>query len=196
MKAEEIAPIAMPGRNLDPHPDQKYATRHQAKAVSAAKINTDAAKSFSTDRIQLINLENTNSQSQQLAQQIRDVDQAMQAIDGHLSEMQAKLEQIVKIYPPYPPENAERIESLSQFSALRKIIEQLTPSDPHHDLQLGMDHSPLHWEQIDLDIPEISTHASDQEIVNALDKTVEAHAIFKARRQSFVTHANRILSQL
>ncbi len=195
MKAEEITPIAIPGRNLDQRPDRKNAARHQAKAAPAAKINTDTAKSISTDRIQLINLENANSQSQQLARHIRHVDQAMQAIDSHLSEMRVKLEQIVKIYPPYPPESTERIEALRQFNALRKMIDQLTQSNQITDTQNSIDSLPLHSGAGGLDIPNISTQASDPDIADALDKTTEAQAALQARRQSFVTEANHILSQ-
>jgi hypothetical protein len=164
-------------------------------------------------------LEATNSQTQQIAQQIRKVNQSMKTIDSYLSQMRAKLEHIVKIYPPYPPGSTERIEALRQFSALRKMIDQMTRSvgddsmtnilsdtdvpaggvdlaTPSAKNKLHIGRRPLEPGQGGLDIPDITTNASDEEISGALDITIAEQAALKVRHQSFIVDANRIISEL
>jgi hypothetical protein len=143
----------------------------------------------------------------------------MESIDSHLSEMRAKLEHIVKIYPPYPPGSADRIDALRQFSALRKIIDQMTRSagddgmtnilsstddpaggaglaTPSAENKLYLKRQPLHPGQGGLDIPDISINASDDQISGALDRTIAAQAVVQVRHQSFIADANRIISEL
>ena len=219
MKAEEIAPITRPGGNPEQRPDHTH-QKHKSFAVAKpAEIDSEIIKTPSPDRIRFNKLEATNSQSQQIAQQIRQVNQSMETIDSHLSEMRAMLEYIVKIYPPYPPGSTERIEALRQFSALRKMIDQVTRpigndsitnilsaadgpagsvelaiSSGEHQLHIGR--QPLHPGRGGLDIPDISANASDGQISNALDRTIAAQTTFQARHQSFIAEANRIISEV
>ncbi len=219
MKAEELSPTTMPGGNLDKHP---YRTHQTNKSISADKTANTASKFIKTpsqDRIQFNKLEATNAQAQQIAQQIRHVNESMETIDSHLSKMRATLEHIVKIYPPYPPDSKERIEALRQFSALRHMIDQITRSigddgmpnilsaadDPAGGADVAtpkgenrpyLGRQPLHPGQGGLDIPDISVNASDDQLSGALDRTIAAQATLQVRRQSFVADANRIISEL
>ena len=219
MKAEEIAPITMPGGNLDQHPHRTHQTNKSIPADKTADTESEIVKTPSQERIRLNMLEATNFQTQQIAQQIRQVNQSMETIDSHLSEMRAKLEHIVKIYPPYPPESTERIEALRQFSALRKMIDQMTQSvgddymtnilsdadgpgggaglvTPNGENKESEGHRLLHLGQGGLDIPDISVNASDGQISGALDRTIAAQATLQARRENFLAKANRIILEL
>jgi hypothetical protein len=220
MKVEELAPATMPGGNLDQHSHRTHQTNKSISADKTATIDSKIEKTPSLDRIRFNKLEAANSQAQQIAQQIRQVNESMETINSHLSEMRAKLEHIVKIYPPYPPDSTERIEALRQFSALRKMIDQMTRSvgddgmanirsaadDPAGgtDLtiapgginKLYLSRQSLQPGQGGLDIPDISINASDDQISGALDRTIAAQAVVQVRHQSFIADANRIISEL
>lgn len=219
MKAEEIAPITMPCGNLDRHPYRTHQANKSITTDNTVESESKIIKTPSQDRIRFSKLEVTNSQAQQIAQQIRQVNQSMETIDSHLSEMHAKLEHIVKIYPPYPPDSTERIEALRQFSALRKMIDQMTQSvrddtipnmlsvadgpagaadlkTPSSENKLSIGRRLLYLGQGGLDIPNISTNASDGQISDALDRTIAARAALQVRHHSFIADANRIISEL
>jgi uncharacterized phage infection (PIP) family protein YhgE len=210
MKVDEIAPIAAPspGGPFDQHSHRTHQTTPSGDSDSNKTAETDAAaiKPPSQERIQLNRLEAKNAKTQQIAQQIRQTNQTIDTIDSHLSEMRAKLEQIVKIYPPYPPDSVERIEALRQFSALRQMIDQVIRSTeggdiprslfasgsrpeaagmetPNGNIELSAGPRHRHPAQSDLDIPDISTNATDEQITGALERTVAAQATLQSRRQ-------------
>lgn len=219
MKAEEIAPVQMPGGTYEQQQERTKTSHKQTATPQATERDSESIKTPSQDRIRFNIQEKTNSEYQHVARQIRQVNQTVKAIGEHLSQMQSTLEQIVKIYPPYPPGSTERIEALRQFSGIRNMIDQLTAvhsdegiaaiiaqSDPStdgpalhmniggHTLHFGR--QPMHPGQGGLDIPEIPSHASDGQISNALDRTMAAQSILNNRRQSFVADANRALSEI
>lgn len=219
MKAEEISPTTMPGGNLDQHFHRTHQTNKFISTDKTATIDSKIIKTPSLDRIRFNKLEAANSQAQQIAQQIRQVNESMETIDSHLSDMRAKLEHIVKIYPPYPPNSSERIETLRQFSALRKMIDQMIRSvgdDGMANVASAADNPAgganqttasginnrylsrqfLHPGQGGLDIPDISINASDEQISGALNRTIAAQVVMQVRRHSFITDANRIISEL
>jgi hypothetical protein len=220
MKAEEIASIAIPVGNFDQqHPHRTNQESKSTSTVKTAKVDSKIIKTPSQVRIQLNKLEATISRSQQVVQHIRQVNQSMETIDSYLSEMRTKLERIVKIYPPYPPGSTERIEALRQFSALRKMIDQMTRSVGDDNMtnilsdtdgsadaagleaqsvesKRSIDRQPLYLGQNGLDIPDISVNASDEKISGALKKTIAAQITLQARHRSFIADANRIISQL
>lgn len=209
MKPEDIALIDTPSR----HPGwQANASHRKDAAASTMPQNTtkaDGAKIPSIERIQLNKLQNSKSQYHQLAHQIRELNQTMETIDANLEKMRKNLEGIIKIYPPYPPGSAERVESLRQFSALRKMIDQLAPIQSDHAMDdfftqpavksltdkagKGVGDFKRHS---DLDIPELSPESSDQEIHSALKQTLAAQQSMAARRNGFAAAANRIISQI
>jgi hypothetical protein len=219
MKVEDLAPIAMPSESLSQKTDRTHQAHESVADDQPSKIDSEFIKVPSQDRIRFNKLEATNSQAQQIAQQIRQVNESMESIDSHLSEMRVKLEHIVKIYPPYPPGSTERIEALRQFSALRKMIDQMArsvvddgmnnilsatddpagvagPATPSAANKLYLERQPLHPGKGGLDIPDISISASDGQISGALDRTIAAQAVMQVRRHSFIADANRIISEL
>jgi hypothetical protein len=219
MKAEEIAPVQMPGGTYDQQHEKTNPSHRQVTAPQISDIDTDTIKTPSQERIRFSTLEKTNFEHQQIAKQIRQVNQTAETFGEHLSQMRSTLEQIVKIYPPYPPDSVERIEALRQFSGIRNMIDKLTgtrlnegiraviaQSDPGMDgpaLHISAGGSTLHFSrqplnpgQGGLDIPEIKSQASDGQIKNALDRTIAAQSILNNRRQSFVAEANRALSEI
>lgn len=219
MKAEKIAPITMPSGNLGQYPHRTRQTNKSISTDSTAAIDFEIIKTPSQDRIRLNKLEATNSRTQEIAQQIRQVNQTIETIDSHLSDMRTKLEGIVKIYPPYPPGSTERIEALRQFSALRKMIDRLTRpvwddsvtnllsaadgpagaanlETPSSENKLSAGRQSLHLGQGGLDIPDISANASDEQISVALDSIIAAQTTLQARHHGFIAAANRIISEL
>lgn len=219
MKVEDLVPKTMPNGNLGQRPDRTHQPHKSIADDQPSDIDSEFIKVPSRDRIRFNKLEATNSKTQQIAQQIRQVNESMETIDSYLSEMRAKLEHIVKIYPPYPPGSTERIKALRQFSALRKMIDQVTrsvgddgttsilsaadgpaggadPGTPNGENNLAIGRQPLHPGQGGLDIPDISTNASDEQISGALDRTITAQAALQVRHRSFIDDANRIISEL
>lgn len=219
MKVEELSPITMPGGNHDQRSQRTHQTNKSISADKTANIDSKIIKTPSPERIQFNKLEATNSQAQQIAQQIRHVNESMETIDAHLMEMRAQLEHVVKIYPPYPPDSTERIEALRQFSALRNMIDQITKS-VGDDGEIGifaaadgpaggtdratqsgetkryLNRRPLHLGQGGLDIPDIPANASDDQISGALDRTIDAQAVLQVRHRNFIADANRIIAEL
>jgi hypothetical protein len=219
MKADEIIPVQMPGGTYEQQNRRANPSHKQVAALPSTELDSESIKTPSQDRIRFNTLEKTNAEHQQIAKQIRRVNETVEAIGAHLSQMRSALEQIVKIYPPYPPESTERIEALRQFSGIRNMIDQLTTAQPSESIGAiiahgdpGMDgpalhihaggqtlhfsRQPLHPGQGGLNIPEIPSNASDGQIENALDQTIAAQTILINRRQSFVAEANRALSEI
>ncbi len=209
MKPEDITPI----ESLSGLPAlQSKASREWGATAPAIPLKTeksDGVRTPSIERIELSKLQNSKSQYHQLAHQIRELHQAMEKIDANLEKMKTNLESIIKIYPPYPPGSAERVESLRQFSALRKMIDQLAPIQGDRAMEdflaqpavksltdkagNGVGAFEGHW---DLDIPALSTESSDQEIHSALKQTLTARQSMAARRNEFAAAANQIISQI
>lgn len=220
MKAEEIAPIQTPGTTFEPRRHQAPHTSEATRSQLPAQADHQAVRPPSQDRIRYSSVENANSQVQQIAQQIRHVNQTVDTIDASLAQLRSTLEQVVKIYPPYPPGSAERIEALRQFSAIRHMIDQLTvggrdegisdiiaadskTDGKQRDLNitvgkrlLRFSRQPLHPGKDGLNLPVLPNDASDRQIAEALDQTIAAQGILRGRRQRFVADANRILSEL
>lgn len=220
MKAEEISPIQTPGTTFEPRRQQAPHTPEPTRSQLPTQTDHQAVRPPSQDRIRYSSVENANSRVQQIAQQIRHVNQTVDTIDANLSQLRSTLEQVVKIYPPYPPGSSERIEALRQFSAIRHMIDQLTvggrdegisdiiasDSTPHRNQRelnitvgkrlLRFSRQPLHPGKDGLNLPEIPEDASDRQIAEALDQTIAAQEILRHRRQGFVADANRILSEM
>ena len=197
-----------------------YNTHENSKAhnteTSQAEITTP-----STDRILLNKFEGANDAGQAIAQQIRAVNNTMDLIEKHVLEMKATLESVVKAYPPYPQGSAERVAALRQFVGLRKMIDQLTFPPPEDspakiladvssssdsgdwELAVGksqspmiLRHQPLHTGAEGLDIPEVSTEASEESIQNALNRVIRSCQTIQQRRQGFIRDANRIIAAI
>jgi len=61
----------------------------------------------------------------QIARNVRGLDQSFKKISGQLQEMKRELTTLIKQYPPYPPGSEVRAETLERVNSLRRQIEQL-----------------------------------------------------------------------
>jgi hypothetical protein len=193
----------------------------QSEERSIHRVKTDPVNPPRLNHIQFNKLEASNTAYQNIARDIRKVNQSMQTIDANLHQMQAALETIVKIYPPYPPGASERIDALRQVSTLRKMIDQiahpaqinglenilgnptLNPRAGDWTVDVGkpaaesvIRHQPVHTGPDGLDIPVIDDRSSDRQLVSAIDKISSAIGILKSRHQTFIAEANRVISQI
>lgn len=193
----------------------------QSEERSIHRVKTDSVNPPRLDHIQFNKLEASNTAYQDIALNVRKLNQSMQTIDANLHQMRAALETIVKIYPPYPPGASERIDALRQFSTLRKMIDQIAlpaqingseniwgnptlnprASDRRADIgepaaESGIRHQPVHAGPDGLEIPVIDDRSSDRQLISAIDKISSAIEILKSRHQTFIADANRVISQI
>lgn len=131
-----------------------------------------------------------------LSQQIHQIDQAMGTIDKKLGEMCASLERILKQYPPYPPESAERIEGLRRFSALRKIIDQLTFPRQVESQEKTLEGRKNYFGNDELNISDIGPDAGDDQIIETLNKVKAAQDNHQRQRQNFLSGVNQALDRI
>ena len=144
------------------------------------KINKD---SFPFSKLQVSNFGiNTAAQS------IRVADRAMEKIKTYIGRMKDELQVHVKKFPPFLAGSKERVEMSNNFNGFRKLIDQLTfppedktagkiMADPSffesEDRDIVIEHKgfskTIHSRQVHtgssgLDIPELSGHATDDDI--------------------------------
>ncbi|RJQ82976.1 MAG: hypothetical protein C4519_07310 [Desulfobacteraceae bacterium] len=173
------------------------------------------------DQVLLSRLEAAHADRQSFAQQIRAVDKTMELIEENVQNMQDSLEGVVKIYPPYPQDSIERIQALRQFATLRKMIDQLTvpPMDDSPAKILGdqgrfpeagdweifigkegrkltIGRQPVHAGKGGLNLPDLSSDASDASLRQALDSLVESKETLQRRREGFAADANRAIAAM
>jgi hypothetical protein len=155
-----------------------------------------------------------------MARSIRSIDNTFDQFDRNVHQMHELLDGIVKNYPQFPNYSSEHVQALRQFSALRKMIDQLTfpppeespvmilgdtsafpqagdwePNIPESDT-VSLRHQPLHTDSGGLDIPDLAPDATDEQIRDVLDKTAAAIDTNDRRRQAFVTDVNRLIGTL
>jgi hypothetical protein len=221
MKSEELSSSAIPpttefNRNVTGLRKLDV----QAKTGIDASTISDTVKTSQLNHIQLNQLQASNTASVSISKEIRKVNHSLDSIDAHLHQMQASLESIVKIFPPYPPGSSERIDALRQFSAFRKMIDQIAQpphadglenilGDPDNspaagdwsyrkghggDDELIIRHQPVYIGPQGLDIPELDVASTDHQISHAIVKTSSAIELLATRRQNFVSDANRVIT--
>lgn len=186
-----------------------------------APYATEAETKLSDSQIQFSKIIGTNDQTQTLAKQIRQVDETMEQVGDNIHKMMNSLDGIIKVFPPYPKESSERVEALRQFSSFRKMIDQLTvpPQDDSPLIILGdhttypdagdwewdigddtstqtIRHQPIHTGAGGLDIPDLSTDASDSDLHLAVERLNKAQERLEVKHQNFVTDANRIIKSI
>jgi hypothetical protein len=175
----------------------------------------------SSDRILINELEGANDEIRTVARQIRAVDHTMDAIEQNLQKMTTSLKEIVKQYPPYLQNNEERITALRQFGGLRQLIDQLTVPPPDDspskilgdkkryaeagdwELTIAKDQppvtirrQPVHSGADGLDLPELSTDASDESVHKALGQMTHSYETLQRKRHGFAADANRAIATL
>jgi hypothetical protein len=180
--------------------------------------NQDVA--LSDERILYNRLERANLETHAVAQKIRSIDETFNRIENNVRHMHKLLDGIVKNFPPFPNNSSERIQSLRQFSALRKMIDQLTmpPPDESPGMILGnssihaqagdwelkpsdgesvtLSLRPLHTGAEGLNIPDLASDATDAQVGDALVKTSQAQTAIGLKRRAFVEYANRVIAAL
>lgn len=172
------------------------------------KISLPARGKAETARPAFNNIQADNSSSNSVSLSVRVADNAMQEIGKHVDQMKTKLENIVrKTYPPYPPGSEERTKMLKNYSAFRRLINQLTiPPDNQGAMRIMADpatakeygdgdfteddnlyHKIMHSRQVHagpngLDIPELSEDATDGEIYDAINHIDNAGDTLRERQ--------------
>ena len=140
------------------------------------------------------------------AVRIRSADAAMAEIGRNLGEMKETLQVIVKQFPPFALDSLERIEYLKKLSGLRQQIDALTLPAP--DKALGAmladparvagtgesafslpngEHfvikaPPVHLGEAGLDLPELPTNASDEDVRAMLGRVENAESRLTSAR--------------
>jgi len=174
------------------------------------KIDKD---NFTFSRLQASNLGiNTAAQS------IRIADRAMEKIEIYIDRMKDELRIHVKNYPPFLTGSKERVEISNNFNAFRKLIDQLTfpPEDKtagkimadsscfeSEDRNIVVEHKgfskTIHSRQVHtgpdgLDIPELSGHATDDDIHLMIKKLNFAKDTLIKRRAGLSADASGIMN--
>lgn len=222
MKPEDIAPINAPSGSFHrTSAPPRVPVRKPSDVKLKEIVQRDQVKSPGLDHIQFNKLEVSNTDARDIAQEIRNVNQSLETINAHVRQMRASLESIVKIYPPYPPGSSERVEALRQFSAIRKMIDQIAhpkhtnglenilgdparnPRSGDWTLKIGnrqadlvIQHQPSHTGSGGLDLPELGLDSSDRQITAAIEKTSMALPTLHSRHREFIADANRVISQI
>lgn len=197
MKTTDLPPRQIAGQHIDPlkiHAD--VSTKYRIHGPNPDKTASDMVQTPSQDRIRMSMHQRAKTCIQDLSQQIHQIDQAMETIDKKLGEMYASLETIIKQYPPYPPESAERIEGLRRFSALRKIIDQLTFPRQVEDLEKTLEGRKSYFGNDGLNIPDIGPDAGDDQILETLNKVKVAQDTHQRQRQDFLAGVNQALDRI
>ena len=170
---------------------------------------------FSTHPIQQFNTE-FNS----VVKSIRIADQAMAEIGANIEQMESTVQMFVKQYPPYPQGSEERMQLLNRFAALRNQINRLTfPPDPFAqkiigdsgtgdnaqawDVKIGdktlagaLRRQPMHTGGEGLDLPEMPSDASDQNIADLQAALRQAWERVAEGRRQLADDAQMIIGQV
>ena len=152
------------------------------------------------------------------AQSIRVADRAMEKIKTYIGRMKDELQVHVKKFPPFLAGSKERVELSNNFSAFRKLIDQLTfppedktagkiMADPYsfksEDRDIVVEHKgfskTIHSRQVHtgpsgLDIPELSGRATDDDIHLIIKKLDFAKDTLIKRRAGLAADASGIMN--
>lgn len=147
---------------------------------------------------------------------VRIADKAMSQIETNIEQMASEVEMFLKQYPPYPPGSEDRVNYLNRFAMLRKQIDQLTfPPDAGAQNIIGRsaDRSSSDWaieiggKKIDqtirrqhvhtgkegLSLPELSVHATDEQISGMQKALGSARQIIQQRRAELAEDAFQVI---
>jgi hypothetical protein len=151
------------------------------------------------------------------AKSIRIADRAMEKIKTYIDRMKEELLVNVKNYPPFLAGSKERVELSNNFNAFRKIIDQLTfppentaagkimapASSESEDRDIVIEHNgfsktiksrQVHTGPDGLDIPELSNHATDDDIHLMIKKLGFAKETLIKRRDGLATDSSGIMN--
>jgi hypothetical protein len=163
-----------------------------------AKESTSEGRVHS-GRAVLRRLQAINASLSETATKVRAADQVMDTIGRYIEQMKAQLERIIKNYPPFPPGSEERVKVLRSYNAIRKQMDQMTfpsrdrtattdpmPATTTRDQKAGAEnHRTLSLK--DLNLPEVSDMANDQEIAAAVRSLTGVDEILQENRAKLAT---------
>ncbi len=211
---QDLSQIVQKAQLSDPRHRQPDNLKNETSLNDAGqgwdKIDKD---NFTFSKLQASNL-GINS----TAQSIRITDKAMEKIESHIDRIKDELQIHVKKYPPFLAGSKERVEMSNDFNAFRKLIDQLTfppedktagkiMADPSffksEDMDMVVEHKgfskTIHSRQVHtgpdgLDIPELSGHASDDDIHLMIKKLDFAKDTLINRRAGLSADASGIMN--
>jgi len=152
------------------------------------------------------------------AQSIRIANSAMKNIETYIDRMKDKLQIHVKNFPPFLTGSKERVRISNEFNAFRKLIDQLTfpPEDKtagkimadtssfeSENRDIVIEHKGsskiIHSRQVHtgpsgLDIPELSDHATDDDIHLMIKKLDFAKDTLIMRQAGLAADASNIMN--
>lgn len=227
MKPDETG-IAAPSPRINPANGSNPSTLPQEqqghpKSRSSYKNGAEpAVMPPSNERIMYSKVQGANTAAYEIIQGIRAVDETMQQIGHHLNGMKQSVETILKNYPPFLTESHDRVAQLRQFSALRKMIDQLTipPKEDDSPAVILGDHQKhaaagdweylpaagmqklvvrqqqVHSGEQGLNLPDLAVDASDEDLADAMESLSLASEKLVSRRKQFVADANRVITSM
>jgi hypothetical protein len=136
-------------------------------------------------------LDSFNEQKNQMARNIRTTSDALATISEAVGGMKENLGKIIKNYPPFPPDSSERKEILMSYVSLRKEILNMTFPPPPAPLY---EKNSTPWEKLGYTetgsiastVPEISSTATDSEVVTALKILAELGSAVSSAQNELV----------
>jgi archaellum component FlaC len=183
---------------------------HTAQGEVIDGIKADISV-FSTNPLQ-----HFNAEFNAVVKSIRIADRAMGEIEANVEQMESEVEMFMKQYPPFPPGSEDRIKYLSRFALLRRQIDQLTvPPDAGarsivgpsasgqskaYEIEIGgrkiggpIRRQPVHTGQEGLNLPEISTESTDQDVARFHQALGKARGLLRQRRAALTEDATQVI---
>jgi hypothetical protein len=161
-------------------------------------------------------LQQFNTEFNAVVKSIRIADKAMAEIAANVEQMESEVEMFLKQYPPYPPGSEDRVQYLSRFAMLRRQIDKLTiPPDAgarkiigrsetgdsndweieirHQKIGRSIKSQPVHTGKEGLNLPKITTDATDEQIAGLQKALSQARRVIKQRREGLAQDATQVL---
>jgi hypothetical protein len=144
----------------------------QQQAVNSQQNDDLVAISLQGSSKTMGRLDSFMEEKNLLAKNIRSVAETLTKVDDVIGGMNETLAKIVKNYPPFPPDSSDRKDLLMSYISLRKEILGMTfppPPQPlyERDTTLWDKLGYTDKENIEANVPELSSTAPDTEVIAA-----------------------------
>ncbi len=154
------------------------------KRYEAPETDGHSSEKVDKEHIKILKKEAIDASTNSIARSIRASVETMYKASEALESMEQHLNGVVKYFPPYPPGNEDRINYLNKFNALKKQLDQLA---------IGANaHNGIASVELNLDLPEISTIATNDEINQYKARIDSAKKIINDKHESIVTDSKMI----
>lgn len=168
---------------------QKISDTLKNSSLPGSKNGTLKSDGYSSekvdnDHINILRKEAIDANTNSIAKSIRSSVETLYKASEALESMEKHLNDVVKYFPPYPPENEDRINYLKKFNALKKQLDQVITGPKQHDDVTIIN--------LELDLPEISTLATNKEIGQYKGKIDSAKEMIQNKHDAIVTDSNKI----